>query len=103
MAYRYQPGSPKHILRNLLARHVPREMWDVPKHGFDFPLRDFLIADDFQLPREYLNPDRWRQTGLLSPDEVWSYARRFMAGEPGLEFRVWALAALAAWLETHPV
>ena len=36
---RYLPGQPKRILRALLARYVPREIWDVPKHGFNFPLQ----------------------------------------------------------------
>ena len=99
--FRYLPGQPKRILRELLARYLPRELWDVPKHSFDFPLREFLAADNFALVRRHLDPDLWRQTRLLSVDKVQDYARQFMAGDQRMTFRVWALVMLGAWLEKH--
>ncbi len=99
--YRCRPAQPKRLLRALLARHVPRPLWDAPKHGFDFPLLDFLQAQDFRLVRRYLLHDRWAGWQMLAPDRVAAYGHRFIAGETGLSFRVWALAVLAAWLEGH--
>ncbi len=100
--YRYRPGEPKRILRALLARYLPEAIWDVPKHGFNFPLQEFLAGDDFWLVRHHLDPQRWRETGLLAPEKVGQYAQQFMAGDQRLKFRVWALAILGAWLEKHP-
>jgi asparagine synthase (glutamine-hydrolysing) len=99
--YRYLPGQPKRLLRELLARHLPRPLWDVPKHGFDFPLLEFLQAEDFQLVRRYLLCGNWAKWSLLSPVDVAEYGQRFMAGERHLLFRVWALVNLSAWLESH--
>lgn len=99
--FKYAPGQPKRILRELLARYVPRPLWDVPKHGFDFPLQQFLEADDFALVRRYLESGRWLDRGLLNADGVRRYARQFMAGDQRLRFRVWALVVLGAWLEKH--
>jgi asparagine synthase (glutamine-hydrolysing) len=101
--WRYLPGQPKRILRELLARYVPREIWDLPKHGFDFPLTEFLTAQDFELVRRHLlDSDIWQRTGLLSVNGVRRYATRFIAGDRRLTFRVWALVVLGAWLEKHP-
>lgn len=100
--WRWQPDQPKRILRELLARYAPRSVWDLPKHGFDFPLRDFLVGDDFMLVRRHLLRGAWLDLGLLRPDIVRRYARRFIDGDAGLEFRVWALVVLGAWLEHHP-
>jgi asparagine synthase (glutamine-hydrolysing) len=99
--YRQRPDEPKRLLRSLLARHVPREIWDAPKHGFDFPLLEFLRAEDFLLVRRYLARDLWDGLKLLAPERVEDYARRLMAGEHRLVFRVWALVVLAAWVEAH--
>ena len=99
--YRHLPDQPKRILRELLARYVPRPIWDLPKHGFDFPLAAFLEDDDFALVRTYLDAGRWRGIGLLRGDLVWRYAQAFMAGDRRLTFRVWALVVLGAWLEQH--
>lgn len=101
VSYRYREGTPKRLLRALLARHVPRALWDVPKHGFDFPLLAFLRDDGHALVKRYLLDAPWRDWGVLSAAAVEALARRFMAGDDGLMFRAWALAVLAAWLENH--
>lgn len=101
MAWRYQEHQPKRLLRALLSRHVPRQIWDTPKHGFDFPLLAFLRDDNHALVKRYLLKSIWRDQGVLSAAAVEDYAQRFMAGEERLKFRIWALAVLAAWLETH--
>lgn len=100
-AHNWQAGEPKRILRALLAQHVPRPLWDLPKHSFDFPLPDFLRTDDCQVVRRYLLHARWADWHALDPDRVADYAHRFIAGEPDLHFRIWALVVLAAWLEGH--
>lgn len=99
--FRYLPGQPKRILRTLLARFVPAEIWNLPKHGFNFPLRAFLVGEDYALVRRYLDTERWRAQGLLRAQEVQRYGERFIAGDDDLTFRVWALVVLGAWLEEH--
>jgi asparagine synthase (glutamine-hydrolysing) len=101
LAHRWREDAPKHILRALLARHVPRQLWDLPKHSFNFPLLEFLSAEDHRVVRRYLLDDRWERWQVLAAERVADYARRFIAGERGVGFRVWALVVLAAWLEGH--
>jgi asparagine synthase (glutamine-hydrolysing) len=101
VSWRHAPGQSKRILRALLARYVPRELWDGPKHGFDFPLHDFLAADGFSLVRRHVLDGRWLDANLLRPDVVRRYARQYIAGDRRLMFRVWALAVLGAWLDAH--
>jgi asparagine synthase (glutamine-hydrolysing) len=99
--YRCQPAMPKRILRFLLAQYVPESLWNIPKHGFNFPLQEFLSAEDFALVRRYLHKDYWRRQGLLSPAVVEDYGKRFMAGNRRLLFRVWALIVLAVWQDEN--
>jgi asparagine synthase (glutamine-hydrolysing) len=99
---RHLPGQPKRILRAVLARHVPREVWDLPKHGFNFPLTSFLRADRCMLVQRHLMDSAvWRRTQLLSEEGVQRYGRQFIAGDDGISFRVWVLVVLGAWLEKH--
>lgn len=99
--FKYMPGQPKRILRALLARYVPRALWDLPKHGFNFPLEGFLRGDGGRIVRDHLAAERWRKHGLLSPEGVEHYAQRFLDGDSRLTFRVWALVVLGAWLQRH--
>lgn len=99
--FRYTAREPKRILRALLQRHVPRELWEGPKHGFDFPFRRFLAAEDNQLVRRYLLEGDRSCWNLIAAREVESYARRFLAGDVSIAFRVWTLVVLAAWLQSQ--
>ncbi|GMV45431.1 MAG: asparagine synthetase B [Pseudomonadota bacterium] len=99
--YRWLPGQPKRILRALLARYVPAPIWDMPKHGLDFPLHAFLAADGHALVRRHLDAARWRERGVLDGALVARYAARYIAGDAALAFRVWSLVMLGAWLEAH--
>jgi asparagine synthase (glutamine-hydrolysing) len=99
--FRHVPGESKRILRAVLARYVPREIWDFPKHTFDFPLQTFLSNDDFALVRRHVLDGRWLERGLLDFRVVQRYAQQYMAGEQRLMFRVWALVVLGAWLDAH--
>ncbi|MDL2336220.1 MAG: asparagine synthase-related protein [Pseudomonadota bacterium] len=99
--YRYLPGEPKRILRALLARYLDARIWDGPKHGFNFPMREFLAGQNYLLVRQYLDAGLWRQTGVLRHDKVHSYAAQFIAGDDRLTFRVWSLVVLGAWLSNH--
>jgi asparagine synthase (glutamine-hydrolysing) len=99
--WRYLPGQTKRIVRALLARYVPAQICDLPKRGFDFPLRQSLDTDGHALVHRYLEAGRWPGFGPLRAHLVRSYARRFMAGDPRLAFRVWALLELGARLENH--
>lgn len=99
--YRHTPHESKRVLRALLARHVPRALWDLPKHGFNFPLQRFLSAEEFALVRRYVLQGRWLDRGLLRADLVRRYAQQYIAGDQRLMFRVWALLVLGAWLDAH--
>lgn len=101
--YRYAPSEPKRVLRALLAQLVPRTLWEGPKRGFTFPLHDFLTADDYLVVRRFLQHSRSLDAAQLPRGRVLEFARRYMAGDRGLVFRIWALVVLAAWLQHHDV
>lgn len=99
--YRYTPAEPKRILRTLLARYLPPDLWAGPKQGFNFPLHEFLTGDDFLLVRRYVDNPNSGLSGVLPHSRVQHHARQFMAGNSKLTFRIWALVVLSAWLEHH--
>lgn len=99
--FRYSESQPKRVLRALLARYLPRRIWDRPKHGFDFPFQALLRREDHALVRRYLGPAQVARFGLVDAEMVGAYRTRFMQGDDGIAFRIWALVILHAWLEHH--
>ncbi|AFL75886.1 asparagine synthetase B family protein [Thiocystis violascens] len=93
--------EPKRLLRALLALYVPRERWDLPKHGFDFPFVSLLRHEDDALVRRYLDHRVLARHRLIREAAIAPAVERFRAGDNGLAFRVWALVVLFGWLERH--
>jgi asparagine synthase (glutamine-hydrolysing) len=97
---KWRNGMSKYLLRQILYRHVPRELIDRPKHGFGVPLDKWLRGDLHQLINQYLNPSRLKQEGLFDPNVVQYHVDRFMAGRCG-HARVWSLLMFQMWSERY--
>jgi len=105
---RYHPSEPKRVLKAVLERHVPRRLWDFPKHGFDFPFVDLMAADDCALVRKYLAPEVTGRWGLFDQQQLAAASADLLRGERPAAFgdrspafRLWALLVLFAWLENR--
>lgn len=103
MALRRGSLGPKHLLRRVLYRMVPRELVDRPKQGFGVPLAGWLRGELSHLVHEYLSPQRVRDAGLFDPDMVGRAVRNFRDGGPGNDRldmqKLWYLIAFEVWRE----
>ncbi len=97
------PLGPKHLLRKILYKHVPRQLLERPKQGFGVPLASWMRGELAPLVHEYLDPRRIREAGILDPDMVSQAVANFNEGGPGNERldiqRLWYLIAFELWRE----
>jgi len=100
---RYADGEHKRVLRHALARRIPRQIWNGPKHGFDFPFDALLARDDYALVRGHARGENLRRLGCARTADVEAMIGAYLRGERSARFRVWALTVLTAWLEGHDV
>ncbi len=97
------PLGPKHLLRKILYKYVPRELLERPKQGFAVPLAPWLRGELAPLVSEYLAPRRIRAGGLFDPDQVARAVANFRDG--GLandrldSQKLWYLLAFEMWRE----
>lgn len=89
--------GPKHLLRKVLYRHVPRALIDRPKQGFGIPLGRWLTGGMRGLIDQHLAPSRIVAQGLFDPATVAAMVRRLDAGDPAAVNRVWLLLAFQLW------
>lgn len=96
-------GSSKHVLRRLLARHLPAEVVDRRKMGFTVPPAFFLQALQ---PRLRVALDALRGTPMaevLDLDAVAALFDRLYGGENMPVFKAWHLAVLLLWwVDVYP-
>jgi asparagine synthase (glutamine-hydrolysing) len=99
LSLRRGPLGPKHLLRKILYRYVPRELVDRPKMGFGIPLAEWLRGDLRYLVDEHLDPRSIRQQGILDPACVERAVKAFRLNDEHSTNKVWSLLAFQLWRE----
>jgi asparagine synthase (glutamine-hydrolysing) len=93
--------GPKHLMRKILYKYVPREIIERPKQGFAVPLSSWLRGDLASLVDEYLAPGRIKEGGLFDPDEVAKAVGNFRDGGSANDRldtqKIWYLLSFEMW------
>ena len=96
---RIGPTGGKQVLRNLLARHVPRELFERPKQGFNIPIEEWLRGPLRDWAEALLDEHRLHQEGWFRPRAVRRIWEEHLSGQRQRTFVVWSLLAFQAWHE----
>jgi asparagine synthase (glutamine-hydrolysing) len=99
--YKIRDGQTKWPLRQLLYRHVPRELIDRPKMGFGIPIGEWLRGPLRDWGESLLDERRLASEGLLHPAAVREAWAMHQAGRGNMQYRLWPILILQQWLETQ--
>jgi asparagine synthase (glutamine-hydrolysing) len=97
---RMGPNGGKHILQNLLARHVPRALFERPKQGFNIPIEEWLRGPLRDWAEALLDEHRLHQEGYLRPRAVRRIWLDHLSGHREHSSPLWSLLTFQAWHET---
>ncbi len=99
LPFRLRRGArgPKHLLRQVLYKYVPRDHVDRPKQGFGIPLQHWLTGDMRILIDQYLEPGVIASQGVFDPGVVQRLLALFRAGSRTAVQKVWLLLAFQMW------
>lgn len=99
MDWKIRGRQNKYVLRRLLARHFPPELFDRPKQGFSAPIGEWLRGPLRQVLLEELSPARVRELGILDPQAVAGAVEGFLAGrsQAASPAGAWILLQLQQW------
>ncbi|HEX5727145.1 MAG TPA: asparagine synthase-related protein, partial [Longimicrobiaceae bacterium] len=89
---------PKHLLKKLAARYVPREVLYRPKHGFSVPTSAWLRGPLSGALREALLAERSLRRGVTDPRTVRALVDDHLAGRADHGQRLWLLLQLELWM-----
>jgi asparagine synthase (glutamine-hydrolysing) len=87
----------KVLLKQLAARHVPRQCVYRPKQGFSVPMKHWLGHDFRPLMDELLAPDRLRREGVFRADTVERLKAEHARQEQNHSHVLWALVVFQDW------
>lgn len=97
-AMKVQGGQGKWLLRQVLYRHVPRELVERPKMGFGVPIANWLRKELKEWAGDLLSPATIRRQGFLDADMVERMWGDYLAGEDNWNYYLWDVLMFQAWL-----
>ena len=95
---KYHHGQSKWLLRQVLYRHVPRQLVDRPKMGFGVPIENWLRGPLVDWAEELLDEKKMREDGILESKPIQSMWKAFKDGKRGHHLQLWDLLMFQAWL-----
>ena len=92
-------GVGKRILRRLLGRRLPAELFERPKRGFNVPLAAWLRGPLRDWAESLLDERRLREEGFLDPYPIRACWKEHLAGRRNWGHALWDVLVFQAWLE----
>jgi asparagine synthase (glutamine-hydrolysing) len=94
-------GQGKWLLRQLLYRHVPREMIERPKMGFGIPLDSWLRGPLREWAEDLLCEHSMRTEGYFRPGRIQSMWREHLKGDRDWQYQLWTILMFQSWLREN--
>lgn len=98
-AVKIRDGSGKWLLRQVLRRYVPEELFARPKHGFNVPVGAWLRGPLRDWAEALISPGRLQTQGLLDPAHIRTRWQEHLSGHRDRGYELWAVLMLQAWLD----
>ena len=96
---KYRNGESKYLLKRVLSRHIPKDLYERPKRGFGSPIDKWLRGRLRSLVKEHLSADAVRKSGVFDPDEVLRWTDKFYKDSSVGPSRIWNLLMFQMWYE----
>jgi len=92
----------KWALRQVLYKHVPKELIERPKAGFAIPVGQWLKGPLRDWAESLLDEGRLISEGYLEPVPIRQAWKEHLSGRGDHTSRLWTILMFQAWLEQNP-
>lgn len=95
--------APKHLLRTIALKYVPRNQIERPKMGFGVPLQSWLCGPLKEWAESLINPSDIRKQNILDEHVVSATWQLVLSGQPRTAELMWSILMFQHWLRSSPL
>lgn len=101
LSMKIKNGQGKHVLRQVLYKHVPKSLIERPKMGFGIPLDSWLRGSLREWAESLLDENRLNQEGFFNAAPIRKKWQEHLSGQRNWQYHLWGVLMFQAWLEAQ--
>ena len=99
MDYKYNNGSKKFILKEIVHKYIPKQLLDRTKMGFGIPIAAWLQKDQKPFVDNYFDAAFIQKQNIFNNDEVQRIKDSFYKGKIERAEKIWYLLMFQMWYD----
>lgn len=95
--FKYHDKLGKVILRKLLERHMPLDLFDRPKMGFGIPIDEWIKSDLRDWALDNLSNNQLQRSGIFKPEIIRKRLEEHIQGTKKWHYFLWKVLMFIEW------